>query len=599
MKSKFLSSAIKTVNNKQNKISRSRLIVGGLMLIFWFYPVLFSAGMAALYPSSLLLIIGFIFLVYQSARLKEFKAYLVQRDKLEDRREFQRQADFKYTSEEINRWTLLVTKMKLDKSAHWDDLDLIKAHGLLQAMHSTGNAESLQFLINLMRRNSLNSEQILQRQAQVRLLAQGPRRKALTLLTLNPESASVGSGNNTVQVLLQEPLVKNTLWVYLIYGYYLALWLSYGLYLSSGLTFFGILLMGLFFIFPLANSQVKIFKALSWVSGFEAQLTRLQKVKKIIQYYSQQGADKNIPLLSSYLDSKKGVAFEAALKELNRIIGAMGLRQNVILYGIVHAVLPWDFYWTARTDVLRRKLENIYTHWIEDLIAFEAYALLAEYSENTASGVWPTIVPQAAVLTAKSLRHPLIPSRHMVANDVNLNPTDKKCLLITGSNMSGKSTFLRTLGINLILMRIGCKVHASQFDSAPFQVLTSLKRVDSLEESLSTFYSEVKNLKEIKDECNFSLSLYLIDEIFRGTNNRERLIGAQKYIKALLQSPSVGLVTTHDLELSQLEQEYKNLVNEHFADSILDGKMTFDYLKKQGPCPSTNALKVMEMEGVF
>ena len=204
-----------------------------------------------------------------------------------------------------------------------------------------------------------------------------------------------------------------------------------------------------------------------------------------------------------------------------------------------------------------------------------------------------------SALQGRGLRHPLIPARFVVANDVALNAENRKCLLITGSNMSGKSTFLRTLGINLVLMRIGCRVHAEHLESSPFQVLTSLKRVDSLEESLSTFYSEVKNLKEIRDECITHTSIYLIDEIFRGTNNRERLIGAQKYIKALLQSPSIGLVTTHDLELSQMDQEYSNLVNEHFADTIENGKMVFDYKKKMGPCPSTNALKVMEMEGVF
>jgi DNA mismatch repair ATPase MutS len=299
------------------------------------------------------------------------------------------------------------------------------------------------------------------------------------------------------------------------------------------------------------------------------------------------------------LESKNGVSFSQTIGELNRIIGAMGLRQNVILYAIVHAFAPWDFYWTARAEKLRLKLETVYLRWIEDLVEFEAIALLAEYSQNIQNGVWPKILSENAQLVAKDLRHPLIPARYVVANDVDLDPTHKKCLLLTGSNMSGKSTFLRTLGINLILMRIGSRVHAQRFESSALQVLTSLKRVDSLEESLSTFYSEVKNLKEIRDECISHPSIYLIDEIFRGTNNRERLIGAQKYIKALLQSPSIGLVTTHDLELSQMDQEYKNLVNEHFADRIENGKMIFDYKKKSGPCPSTNALKVMEMEGVF
>lgn len=595
MKSKYLSSRLIRINLQQEKISKLRLGVGIVTLVCWFYPVIFSSGMAVLYPLSFLFVIAFVYLVYQASRLREFKDYLLQREKIEDRRESQFQTDFKYTPEQLSAWGLLLSKMNIDKSPHWDDLDITKSYGLLQSIHSTGNPEALQFLINLMKREPLTASAIQDRQNKVRILTSGPRRKSLALLTLNPETSSVSS----TQVLLKESLVENSLWVYLSYAYYLSLWISYGFYLFSGATVFGLFLLGLFFLFPLANSQVKIFKTLSWVSGFEAQLIRLKKMKKVIRHFSKQARTANNSILKSYLESPTIPSFETALSELNLIIGAMGLRQNIILYAIVHAFLPWDFYWTARAEGLRKKLETIYLAWIEDLVEFEAYSLLAEYSENIRNSVWPSLEESSVSLVAKNISHPLIPARFMVPNDVELNPTNRKCLLLTGSNMSGKSTFLRTVGINLILMRVGAKVHASQFSSAPFQVLTSLKRTDSLEESLSTFYSEVKNLKEIRDESISHVSLYLIDEIFRGTNNRERLIGAQKYIKALLQSPSLGMVTTHDLELSQMDQEYQSLINEHFADTIVDGKMSFDYKKKVGPCPSTNALKVMEMEGVF
>ncbi|MBL7543454.1 MAG: hypothetical protein JNL11_06535 [Bdellovibrionaceae bacterium] len=594
MKSKFLATLIERVNRTLESTAQLRLVVGGLVLVCWFYPVIFSSGMALLYPSSLLFIIGFIVLVYRSVRIKEFKSYLLQREIIQDRRLNQEKAEYKYTANDINRWGDLLSQVNLDKSSHWDDLDLVKAHGLLPSIHFTGNVPSLQHLIELMRRQPLTSDQVLERQSKVQLLTRGPRRKALTQLSRYPETTNV----NTTQALLKESLVKDARWLWFIYAYYALLWVAYVGYLLSGVTVFAAFLFGLFFVFPLAGSRVKIFKTLSWVSGFEAQLSRLRMVKKTIQNYSIQASAKKVSLLSSFSVSTHGLSFDETLSELNRIIGALGLRQNFIAYGIVHAFLPWDFYWTNRAEAVRKKLEPIYLRWVEDLVEFEAFLLLAEYSENI-KGVWPTITGGEARLRAEGVRHPLIPARVVIANDVELNPAHRKCLLVTGSNMSGKSTFLRTLGINLMLMRMGCKVHANSFESSAFQVLTSLKRVDSLEESLSTFYSEVKNLKEIRDECVLYTSLYLIDEIFRGTNNRERLIGAQKYIKALLQSPSMGLVTTHDLELSQMDQEYKNLVNEHFADRIENGKMIFDYKKKLGPCPSTNALKVMEMEGVF
>lgn len=598
MKSHYLSTIFKKINKKQESVSLLRLSVGFLILGCWFYPVVFSGGLAVLYPLSLLLIIFFVFLIYQTSRLKEFKDYLLQRERLETLRSRQATNDYKYTPAELTDWNLLIAKINYNKSPHWEDLDLIKPHGLLQAIHSTGNPESLQHLVNLMERRPISSEIIQTRQNKVKVVSAGPRRKALTLLKLYPEGSSVSS----TQLILKEALVENNLWLFFSYGYYLCLWISYIYYFISGKTVFGIFLMGLFGLFPLISGQIKIFKTYAWTNGFEAQLLRLQKIKKIIRYYSNQRVDQKNLILSSLseptINSEVGVSFEKSLIELNRIIAAIGLRQNVIVYAIVHALLPWDFFWTARADVLRKKMESVYLRWLEDLVEFEAMAMLAEYSENISNGIWPSLTSEL-VLTGKDLYHPLIPMTSSVANDVDLNTKNRKCLLITGSNMSGKSTFLRTLGINLMLMRIGSKVQARQFLSSPFQVLTSLKRVDSLEESLSTFYSEVKNLKDIRNQCLSHLSLYLIDEIFRGTNNRERLIGAQKYIKALLQSESLGLVTTHDLELSQMDQEYTNLVNEHFADTIQNDKMVFDYKKKLGPCPSTNALKVMEMEGVF
>lgn len=586
---------LKTVNRKLEIISNARLATGFAILICWFYPVVFSAGVAFLYPISVLFLALFVYFVYQSTRLNEFKAYLIQREVMSERKMCQAKAEYKYTANELNRWNDLVAKLNFDKSPHWDDLDILKQNGLLQAVHFTGNSSSLSYLMLLMMRSELTAEKIKERQAKVKFFLQGPRRKTLALLSLHKQL------NHSVSThdLLKEPLMEKSNWLYAVYAYYGILWITYLLYLFSGFTAFGLFLFGLFFVIPIASNQIKIFKTYGWVSGFEAQLARMQSVQKSIRIYAKLAKEKNIPVMSSFQETPNGLSFEKTIKELNRIIGAMGVRQNFILYGIVHAFLPWDFYWTARAEVIRKKLLNVYLGWVTDLVELEACSLLAEYSTNVSGGVWPKIVSEPGFLKVRALKHPLISAASVVENDADLNLENRKCLLITGSNMSGKSTFLRTLGINLILMRSGAKVLASDFETSAFQVLTSLKRVDSLEESLSTFYSEVKTLKEIRDESVSHTSLYLIDEIFRGTNNRERLIGAQKYIKGLLQSPSVGLVTTHDLELAQMDQEYKNLVNEHFADKIENGKMIFDYKKKSGPCPSTNALKVMEMEGVI
>jgi DNA mismatch repair ATPase MutS len=203
-------------------------------------------------------------------------------------------------------------------------------------------------------------------------------------------------------------------------------------------------------------------------------------------------------------------------------------------------------------------------------------------------------------LSAKDLAHPLIPETHRVPNDLTLESLGT-VLLVTGSNMSGKSTFLRTLGINLCLAQAGAPVCAGQFEWTWVRLATCIRVDDSLEEGLSFFYAEVKRLKSLLDATTDRSQppvFFLIDEIFKGTNNRERLIGSRSFITALSQGNGFGLVTTHDLELTDLEKTVPGLTNVHFQETVAAGTLQFDYKLRPGPCPTTNALRIMELEGL-
>jgi len=194
----------------------------------------------------------------------------------------------------------------------------------------------------------------------------------------------------------------------------------------------------------------------------------------------------------------------------------------------------------------------------------------------------------------------LIPCDRKVSNDFELG-RDKRIAIITGSNMAGKSTFLRTLGINLALAYAGGPVSASYLCASFFRVFACIRVSDSLADGLSYFYAEVKRLKAILDSVRNhpdEVHFVLIDEIFRGTNNRERRIGSQSYIRALAELPVIGSIATHDLELIKLAEEIPAVANYHFREEIVDGRMVFDYRIHIGPCPTTNALKIMEIEGL-
>jgi DNA mismatch repair ATPase MutS len=167
--------------------------------------------------------------------------------------------------------------------------------------------------------------------------------------------------------------------------------------------------------------------------------------------------------------------------------------------------------------------------------------------------------------------------------------------------MSGKSTFLRTLGVNLCLALNGAPVLAAALRTMPFRVFTCITVSDSVTDGMSYFYAEVRRLKallEALQEADSCPLFFLIDEIFRGTNNRERHIGSRAYIQALVGSHGVGVVSTHDLDLVTLEQEIGGIHNAHFREDIVTDTMVFDYRLRPGPCPTTNALHIMRLAGV-
>jgi DNA mismatch repair ATPase MutS len=205
-----------------------------------------------------------------------------------------------------------------------------------------------------------------------------------------------------------------------------------------------------------------------------------------------------------------------------------------------------------------------------------------------------------SILTSIGLGHPLIPANRKICNDFTLHKSGET-YIITGSNMSGKSSFLKAVGVNLCLAYAGGPVNAESFHTDLFRVFTCIKINDSIVDGFSFFYAEVRRLKALLDELQenhpFPL-LFLIDEIFKGTNNRERLVGSRSYIRSLIGRKGAGLIATHDLDLIKLADRFPDIINSHFREEVIDGKMVFDYKLRPGPCPTTNALKIMQMEGL-
>lgn len=279
-----------------------------------------------------------------------------------------------------------------------------------------------------------------------------------------------------------------------------------------------------------------------------------------------------------------------------------GLRGNPVMALLLNAALPWDYLCAWLLDRNRQALAGSLPAWLDTFAELEALLSLANFGHLIPEATFPQLLDQSRpCYQSEKLGHPLIRADERVSNDFTLDD-EGQLVLITGSNMAGKSTFLKTLGVNLCLAFSGAPVTATALVVSPFRIFTCIKINDSITDGFSFFYAEVRRLRRLltllQDDEQTESIFYLIDEIFRGTNNRERLIGSRSYIRALARERGLGVISTHDLELVNLADSIAGLRNFHFRETVEDGKMTFDYRLRRGPCPTTNALKIMQLAGL-
>ncbi len=275
------------------------------------------------------------------------------------------------------------------------------------------------------------------------------------------------------------------------------------------------------------------------------------------------------------------------------VLSAYGLlTQFRLLLHIVCQLVPAIDRW-------RRSLAQKAEEGLAALGELEAIASLAQYSFICPEAIFPTLVENETCYEAVGLGHPLIRAEERVANDLKLND-NLQFLLVSGSNMSGKSTMLRTVGVNAVLALCGAPVCAKQFRISPFSIGTAIRFQDSLEHGTSHFYAVIKRLRRVMDVQHGDRPLlFLIDEILQGTNSRDRVHGAEAVVKKLIERGGVGLVTTHDIELTRVVDTFNGrAANVHFVDTIRDNEIHFDYKMRPGVVQTSNALALMRKMGL-
>ena len=313
------------------------------------------------------------------------------------------------------------------------------------------------------------------------------------------------------------------------------------------------------------------------------------------------------PLLRRLADelTATGHVPSVEIGRLVRLADLLNTRQNQFFVPFA-ALLFLGTQTAMAIDRWRERCGSHVPRWIEIAGEYEALAALAGYAAEHAGDAYPAIEDGAPVLEADALSHPLIPARRAVPNDVRLGASDPHLLLVSGSNMSGKSTWLRTIGINVVLAHTGAPVRARSMRLSPLQVGATLRIQDSLQAGQSRFFAEITRLSEIVAMARRHAAggqapgvLFLLDEMLAGTNSHDRRIGAEAIATGLVDLGAIGLMTTHDLALTDLVRRLgAAAANVHFEDRFEHGVLHFDYRLRDGVVQTSNALALMRSVGL-
>ncbi len=286
---------------------------------------------------------------------------------------------------------------------------------------------------------------------------------------------------------------------------------------------------------------------------------------------------------------------------LRRLLDMAEVRRSPLVHIPLALVLHWDVQVLAALERWKARSGSRVRGWLGAVGEAEALAALAALAADHPDWTMPVLDPEARTLKARALGHPLLPPQECVRNDVEIGPAGS-FLLVTGSNMSGKSTLLRAAGLNAVLAQAGGPVCAEELRMPPLRIMTSIRIEDSLTEGVSYFLAGLQRLKGVVDAAAGPRphTLYLLDEILQGTNSAERRIAARTVLRQLLATPAIGAVTTHDLSLGDADDLTARAVAVHFTESVEDDdeELTFDYRLRRGIATSTNALRLLEMAGL-
>ena len=394
----------------------------------------------------------------------------------------------------------------------------------------------------------------------------------------------------------ESPIFKNMLFSFLAYIFPV---ISIGL---IGLSIFGVVafeeIWYLLFI-PLVVVGLVIKKTQSFQRDVSASLRVLSDYRKLFEHIEKEKFNSDLLQKVKKELFHNSIPASKIIQKLAKILDALDARNNMLAGVLLNALLLWDIHCLIRFGKWKRKYAKDVFSWLESLSEFDALSSLGTFSFNHPDYSFP-LVSNQPTWEFESLGHPLIKRDQRVDNDLLLSEAGEVSI-VTGPNMAGKSTFLRAIGVNMVLFQMGAPVCASKFVSFPSKLFTSMRTTDSLQNNESYFFSELKRLKSLLDlVLEKEPVFFLLDEILKGTNSKDKTSGSRAVITRLVDLKGTGLIATHDLTLSRIEKEFPGKVfNKCFEAEIVGDKLKFDYKLTNGVSRNMNATFLMKKMGII
>ena len=476
-----------------------------------------------------------------------------------------------------------------DKHDYTSDLDVFGPSSIFQHINRTGTFSGKHRLADVLRNPLQESAAILSTQEALKVLT--PELEFRQQLTANAVLAKEEESDRREIAawlempfhFLQNKLVNIAIWVspVLVTGAII-------LEIVTGHYFPLVILIMLNWLL-LGSSQKKIMAQYVLISHKESILDKFS----ILLHLIKNGAFKQ----STLLQAQQNIAKEAdvALRQLSRVSSAFDQRLNLLVGIVLNSLMLYDLHCVLRLERWKLQHKTHITKWFDVITQLEVWNSMATYAFNHPQFSWPEPQQEGRLLEAAALGHPLIPAGECIKNDGAAGKNDS-FLIITGSNMSGKSTFLRSVGANLLLAMCGAPVCANRFLFTPMRIMTSMRIKDSIASHTSYFQAELLRLQHIIRQLKTGKRVFiLLDEILKGTNSEDKLSGSRSLIEHFLEYNCLGMIATHDLELGQLEGAYPNRIRNYcFESTIQDNHLYFDYRIREGIARNKNATFLMK-----